>query len=148
MAKCDICEGEKYEETQSCEACNKVVSKYKGDTRYSMPEVRKALTKAYSHKDSSKKESHFKCEYTGIISKFNNKTETLRTFNDALILTLDHKNSGSKELVVSLNIINKMKADVPHDKFKDFVIALGSHFKNENNETIEELEKTLRPIFG
>jgi hypothetical protein len=110
-----------------------------------MEEVRKALIHAYKGTDNN--ESHFKCEYTGIVSKFNSKNETLGTSKDAFILTLDHKDSGSKELVVSLNIINKMKSDIPFDKFEKVVIALGGHFKKEGEESFKELEKTLKQIF-
>ncbi|MCZ7385477.1 MAG: hypothetical protein O8C63_12130 [Candidatus Methanoperedens sp.] len=109
-----------------------------------MPEVRTALNHAYSHKDTDNNESYFECEYTGIVSKFNNKNETLGTYKDAFILTLDHKDSGSKELVVSLNIINKMKGDIPSDKFKKIVITLGEHFKKERDINIEN---TLKQIF-
>ena len=109
MAKCDICKEEHSGATQSCSACNKAVKKYQNKTKYPMEKVRDALNHAYSHKGMDNNESHFKCEYTGIVSKFNSKNETLGTSKDAFILTLDHKDSGSKELVVSLNIINKMK---------------------------------------
>jgi len=142
--KCDICGEEHFLEPLSCEACNKVVSKYQNDTRYSMDEVRKALKYAYSHKDKEKKESYFKCAYTGIISKFHGKNETLRTFEDALILTLDHKNTNSEELIVSLNIINKMKTDIPFEKFQDIIILLGEYFKNKNEINSRNLENALR----
>lgn len=143
MPICDICEEEHSKATQSCSPCNKVVSKYQGDTRYSMPEVRTALNRAYSGKDNN--ESQFRCEYTGIISKFNTKDETVGTYKDAFILTLDHKNPHEKELVVSLNIINKMKGDIPSDKFKRLVIALGEYFKKQVNN--EEIELQLKQIF-
>ena len=143
MTICDICEGEHSANTPSCEICNKVVSKYQNKTKYSMKEVRKALHKAYSHKDEEEKQTYFHCKYTEIISKFNSQSKTLGTFDDAFILTLDHKNSGNKELVVSLNIINKMKGDIPHDKFKEIVIALGNHFDTENDTNDERLEEIL-----
>lgn len=71
----------------------------------------------------------------------------MTTYKDAFILTLDHKDSGSKKLAVSLNIVNKMKGDIPSDKFKKVVIALGEHFKNESEESSKELEKALRQTF-
>jgi hypothetical protein len=145
MVKCDICEEEHSEVTQSCSACNRVVKKYQGDTRYSMEEVRKALKDAYSGKDIDNNESLFKCEYTEIISKFNNKNETVGTYKDALILTLDHKNPPEKELIVSLNIINKMKGDIPYDKFINVVITLGDYFKNDISDG--ELKNVLKQIF-
>lgn len=148
MAKCDICEEEYFDATQSCSACNKVVKKYQNKTKYPMEEVRNALNHAYSHKNIDNNESYFKCKYTGIVSKFNSKNETLGTYKDAFILTLDHKDSGSKELVVSLNIINKMKGDIPFDKFEKVVIALGEHFKKESEESSKELEKTLKQIIS
>ena len=145
MAECDICGQEHLDATKSCSACNKVIKKYQGDTRYSMEEVRNALNHAYSHKDIDNNESYFKCEYTGIISKFNSKNETVGTYKDAFILTLDHKNPPEKELAVSLNIVNKMKGDIPSDKFKKIVIALGEYFKNDMRE--RELENELKQIF-
>lgn len=77
MTECDICGQEHLEATQSCGACNKVIKKYQGDTRYSMEEVRKALRDAYAGKDTDNNESCFRCKYTGIIGKFNTKTETV-----------------------------------------------------------------------
>jgi len=108
-----------------------------------MAEVRKALKHAYSHKNNN--ESFFKCGYTGIIRKFNSKIETVGTYKDAFTLTLDHKNPHEVELVVSLNIINKMKGDIPSEKFKEFVIALGEYFKNDRNNG--EIENQLGKIF-
>jgi hypothetical protein len=134
MNECDICGEEHFLETLSCEACNKVVSKYQNDTRYSMKEVRKALKKAYSHKDKEKKESCFKCFYTGITSKFNPTTEaSLDPLKDALVLTIDHENpeDSNSRLVVSLYLINQMKNNLPKDKFKEIVIALGKCFNKE-----------------
>ncbi len=148
MKRCDICGDEHFEESPSCEACHKVVSKYQNKTKYSMEEVRKALKDAYSHKSEEKKESFFKCTYTGMVGKFNTQDEPLRTFDDALILTLDHKNPNRNELVVSLNIINKMKTDIPFDDFKNFVITLGEYFKEENDTNFKNIEKELKQIFG
>jgi len=110
-----------------------------------MEEVRKALKNAYSHKDREKKESYFECEYTGMVGNFNTQDKTLGTYEDALVLTLDHKNPNNSELVVSLNIINKMKVDIPFDDFKKVVIALGKHFKDDTNP--KKLEKELKQIF-
>jgi hypothetical protein len=147
MAKCDICKEEHSEDTQSCSACNKVVKKYQNKTKFPMKELRYALKQAYSHKGTDNNETYFKCEYTGIVSKFNTKTETLGTYKDAFILTLDHKNPPEIELVVSLNIVNKMKGDIPSDNFKKMVIALGEYFKKESEESSKELENTLKQIF-
>lgn len=148
MKRCDICGGEHFEESLSCEACHKVVSKYQNKPKYPMAEVRKALRGAYYSKSEEKKESGFKCAYTGIIGKFNIQDGTLRTFNDALVLTLDHKNpnSNSKELVVSLNIINKMKTDIPFGDFKKVVITLGEYFNEENDRNSEKFEKELKQM--
>ena len=145
MTKCDICKDEHSESTKSCEACHKVVKKYQNKTKYPMEEVRKALINAYSHKDREKKESYFKCAYTEMVGKFNTQDKTLGTYEDALVLTLDHENPNNSELVVSLNIINKMKADIPFDDFKKVVIALGEHFKDDTNP--KKLEKELKQIF-
>lgn len=149
MERCDICGDKHSEASESCEACHKVVSKYQNKTQYPMEEVRKALKDAYSHKDKKKKESYFRCAYTGMVGKFNSQDETLRASDDALILTLDHnKNPKSNELVVSLNIINKMKADIPFDDFKSVVITLGEYFKKENDTNFKKLEKELKQKFG
>ena len=110
-----------------------------------MEDVRQALENAYSHKDRQKKESYFRCEYTKMVGKFNTQNKTLGASEDALVLTLDHKNPNSTELVVSLNIINKMKADIPFDDFKKFVIAIGEHFKDDTNP--KKLEKELKQMF-
>ncbi len=83
-----------------------------------------------------------------MVGKFNTQDEPLRTFDDALILTLDHKNPNRNELVVSLNIINKMKTDIPFDDFKNFVITLGEYFKEENDTNFKNIEKELKQIFG
>jgi hypothetical protein len=144
MAKCDICKEEHTEATQSCSACNKVVRKYQNKTKYPMEEVRAALKNAYMGTDNN--ESCFRCEYTGIIGKFNSKNGTVGTYKDAFILTLDHKNPPGEKLAVSLNIINKMKGDIPSDIFKKVVIALGEYFKNESEESSQELEEYLRQI--
>jgi hypothetical protein len=145
MTECDICGEEHSEDTKSCDACHKVVKKYQNRTEYPMEEVRKALKKAYFHKDREKNESYFKCSYTGMKGKFNIQDKTLGTYKDALVLNLDHKNPYSDELVVAFNIINKMKADIPYDIFKKLVIALGGHFKEKN---IAKLEKELTMILG
>ena len=148
MKECDICKDEHSESTKSCEACHKVVKKYQNKTKYSMEEVRKALKNAHPRKDREKKESYFECKYTGMVGKFNTQNKTLGTYEDALVLTLDHENPEDKKnspLVVSLNIINKMKADIPFDDFKKVVIALGEHFKDDTNP--KKLEKELKQIF-
>lgn len=145
MTKCDICGEEHFEDTKSCDACHKVVKKYQNNTEYSMDEVRKALKRAYSHKDSKKEDSYFICQYTGLVGKFHNKEETLGTYKHPLTLNFDHKNPNSDELVVSCNIINKMKADIPFDDFKKVVIALGEHFKEKDTAKIE---KELTQIIG
>ena len=148
MERCDICGDAHSEKSPSCEACQKVVSKYQNKTKYPMVEVRKALKDAYSHKSEEKKESYFKCTYTGITGKFNIQDGTLRTFDDALVLTLDHKNpnSNSEELVVSLNIINKMKTDIPFGDFKKVVITLGEYFNEENDRNSKKFEKELKQM--
>ena len=139
MERCDICGDEHSKESESCEACHKVVSKYQNKTKFPMKDVRKALKDAYSHKDKKKKESYFRCAYTTMVGKFNSQDETFRTSDDGLILTLDHKNPNSSELVVSLNIINKMKADIPFDDFKDVVRILGEYFTEENDKNFKKL---------
>ena len=112
-----------------------------------MKEVRKALKDAYSRKDKKKKESYFRCAYTGMVGNFNSQDRTLRTSDDALILSMDHKNPNSYELVVSLNIINRMKADIPFGDFKDVVRVLGEYFAEENDKNLKKLEKELTQKF-
>ena len=148
MGRCDICGDEHSEESESCEACHKVISKYQNNTKYSMREVRKALKDAYSHKDTKKKESYFRCAYTGMVGNFNSQDRTLHASADALILSMDHKNPNSDELAVSLNIINKMKVDIPSDDFKDVVRVLGEYFAEENDRNFKKLEKELKQKFG
>ena len=110
--KCDICE-ENFEDhdpdLQSCRQCQRIINKYnKGSQKkiYQPPEVRRALRNAYSHKEND--DVYFKCEYTGIIGKFNDGSKTLGHFKDPFVLTSDHKHPNKSELVVSLNLINKI----------------------------------------
>ena len=83
-----------------------------------------------------------------MVGNFNSQDRTLRTSDDALILSMDHKNPNSDELVVSLNIINKMKVDIPSDDFKDVVKVLGEYFAEENDKNFKKLEKELKQKFG
>ncbi len=83
-----------------------------------------------------------------MVGNFNSHDRTLRASADALILSMDHKNPNSDELVVSLNIINKMKADVPSDDFKDVVKVLGEYFAEENDRNFKKLKKELEQKFG
>ena len=145
--ECDVC-GKKFEHYDpkrlSCDICQQIISKKKG--KYSLPKVRQALGKAYYEEYNG---MCFKCGYTGIISKFDDSGKILGCFKDAFVLTLDHKDPGKEDLVVSLNIINKMKCDIPPEKFKEIVIALGDFFKDEKDGRIpdsQKLEDTLRQI--
>lgn len=103
--------------------------------KYPPEEVRKALNKSYSHKENDA--VYFKCGYTGIIGRFNDNDETLGCFKDAFVLTLDHKYPNQKELVVSLNIINKMKCDIPLEEFKELIVALADFYKKESEDEIQ-----------
>lgn len=153
--KCDIC-GEDFEHhnpnLQSCYQCQCIINKYiNGSKRkkYPPPEVRSALRNAYSHKEND--DVYFKCEYTGIISKFNDSSKTLGNFEEPFVLTLDHRYPNQRELAVSLNIINKMKGDIPPRQFKEIIILLGDFFKQETNEEkdprkSQTLEMLLRNI--
>ncbi|MEA2033565.1 MAG: hypothetical protein U9N41_08290 [Euryarchaeota archaeon] len=114
-----------------------------------MKEVRKALKKAYSHKDKEKKESCFKCFYTGITSKFNPENKVvIDPLEDALVLTIDHENPEDPTscLVVSLYLINQIKSKLPPDKFKQIVIALGKYFNKEIEQ--EDFENKFKQLFG
>lgn len=138
---------------KTCRECQNIVSKYiNGSKRkiYQPQEVKDALRKAYSHKENEN--VYFKCKYTGIVSKFNESNETLSGFKDAFVLTLDHERSKNNNLVVSLNIINKMKGDIPPRQFIEIVIALGDFFKQETGERIDSkksqaIERVLREIY-
>ncbi|MFA0822739.1 MAG: hypothetical protein ACC612_07600 [Methanomethylovorans sp.] len=73
-------------------------------------------------------------------------------FKDAFVLTLDHEHPKKHNLVVSLNIINKMKGDIPPRQFREIVIALGDFFKQETSERMDTrksqaLERVLREIY-
>lgn len=153
--KCDICK-EDFENIDpnlnSCRQCQRIVNKYNSGSKkkkYPPSEVKSALRNAYSHKENDN--VYFKCQYTGIISTFNNSEETVGYFDHPFVLTLDHKYPFQKELVVSLNIINKMKGDIPPQQFKQIVILLGDFFKQETNKKIDPiksqtLETTLKDI--
>ena len=150
--KCDVC-GDDFEaidpNLKSCRKCQNIINKYSKKKKYQFVEVRKALKKAYSHKEND--DLYFKCGYTGIISKFNSSSKTLGNFEDAFVLTLDHKYSNQTVLVVSLNIINKMKGDIPPKEFKEIIVVLGNFFKQETKDIINRtnsttLENDLREI--
>jgi len=153
--KCDVCEDE-FESLdpnlQSCRECQSIINKYiNGSKRKKYPpvNVKAALRNAYSHKEND--DVFFKCEYTGIVSNFNNSGKTLGHFENPFVLTLDHKYPNKKELVVSLNIINKMKGDIPPQQFKEIIVALGDFFKQDTNIEIanrssQGLETVLRCI--
>ncbi len=143
MKICDICEEEHSEETLSCSVCQKVVGKYQNDPDYPMEEVRKALHDAFYRKEKEENVNYFRCAYTGMIGRFHTGSETLGTSKHALILNLDHVNPKGEELAVSLNIINKMKTDVPYEDFKKLVITLGEYFKEKNENTSSKLEAEL-----
>ncbi|WP_298684216.1 hypothetical protein [uncultured Methanomethylovorans sp.] len=138
---------------QACRECQTIINKYiNGSKRkiYPPQEVKDALRKAYSHKENDN--VYFKCKYTGIVSKFNESNETLSGFKDAFVLTLDHEHPTKNNLVVSLNIINKMKGDIPPSQFREIVISLGDFFKQETCEKIDPrktqaFERVLREIY-
>ncbi len=149
--KCDVCQ-EDFEDSdpnlQSCYQCQRVINKYNNGSKrkkYSPTEVRSALKNAYSNKENGY--VWFRCEYTGIVGKFNHSSKTLGHFDDPFVLTLDHKYPNQKELVVCLNIINKMKGDIPPKKFKEIVLVLGDFFRTEKEtKSSEKLEHELREI--
>lgn len=153
---CDVC-GDDFEDIdpnlQSCRKCQSIIKKYKGSSskkkKYPPVNVKIALRKAYSHKEYD--DVYFKCEYTGIVSKFNDSNKTVGHFEDPFVLTLDHIYPNQKELVVSLNIINKMKGNIPPNEFKEIIIALGDFFKQETRDKIntrnsQEFEMVLREL--
>lgn len=149
IIECDVC-GKKFEDNnpnkQSCEICQHIITKYKNG-KYPPIKVREALKKAYYSKENN--DLYFKCGYTGVISKFNDSAITLGGFKDSFVLTLDHEDPDEDDLVVSLNIINKMKCDIPLEKFKEIVIALGDFFKQEKDGKLidsQKLEDALRNI--
>ena len=145
MTKCDICDNEHSESTKSCAPCQKIISKHKN---FTASKLRDALRAACDKEKSKGDERYFKCFYTGITSKFNPTTEAgLDPWNDALVLTIDHENPDpNSRLVVSLNLINQMKHNLPKDKFKEIVIALGKHFRGDTKQ--EDFENTFKNMLG
>jgi len=148
--KCDVC-GKKFEhhdpKRRSCDICQQLIKRYKKD-KYSRPQVVNSLNKSYYTENDG---LYFKCGYTGIISKFNESKRTLGCFKDAFVLTLDHEDPEKDDLVVSLNIINIMKCDIPTEKFKEIVIALWDFFKEEKDGRVpdsQKLDDTLIKICG
>ena len=148
--KCDVCKDD-FESHDpnliACDMCQRIINKYKKKTNYNTQSVRIALSDAYSHKDSEN--VYFKCFYTGIVGKFNESEETVGHFEDPFVLTLDHEYSKENRVVVSLNLINKMKGNIPPKEFKQIVTALGDYFKRENEDKTKasnNLEKKLRSI--
>lgn len=142
---CDICGEEHFEATKSCKPCNAIINKYKNCTT---GEVRKALMKAYSlTKDGAR---YFKCQYTGIESQFNTEKKSLNPIDDALVLTIDHKNPISKskrgEVVVSLYIVNQIKGRIPSNNFKDIITVLAECLNEKNNQNSKKFENTLLSI--
>ena len=147
MKKCDICSNEHSESTISCAPCQKIISKH--DKKLTTSKLRDALSAACDKEKSKGDERYFKCFYTGITSKFNPTTEAgLDPLKDALVLTIDHENPEDSNscLVVSLNLINKMKSKLPPDKFKEIVIALGKYFNKEIKQ--EDFENKFKQLFG
>ncbi len=149
--KCDVC-GKQFQHHDpkrlSCEMCQQIITRYKIG-KHARLQVVNSLNKAYHVEETDG--LYFKCGYTGIISKFNESKSTLGCFKDAFVLTLDHKDPEKDDLVVSLNIINKMKCDIPPEYFKEIVIALGDFFKEEKDGMIpdsQKLEDTLRKLCG
>lgn len=145
---CNIC-GDEFNDhnpdLKHCRSCQYILNKYK--KKYNYVSVRHALKKAFSHKDSE--HLYFMCEYTGIISTFDKQNETLGHFNDPFVLTLDHLYSKQDSVVVCLNLVNKMKGDIPPKEFKQIIMALGDFFKNEyedKTKASEELEANLLEI--
>jgi hypothetical protein len=127
--------------------CQRIINKYKKKTNYNNQSVRIALSEAYSHKDSEN--VYFRCFYTGIVGKFNEGEETVGHFEDPFVLTLDHEYSKENRVVVSLNLINKMKGNIPPKEFKRIIMALGEFFNNENvdrTKTSKKLEDELKEI--
>lgn len=147
---CDIC-GDNFNaldpNLQTCHSCQYILNKYKKSKRYNYISVRSALKRAFSHKDSDN--LFFRCEYTGIISTFDKQNNAIGHFNDPFVLTLDHLYSKQDSVVVCLNLVNKMKGDIPPKEFKQIIMALGEFFKKENEDELEasqKLENELKEI--
>ncbi len=145
---CDIC-GDNFNgldpNLQACRSCQHILNKYKKNKRYDYVSVRFALQEAFSHKDSDN--VYFMCQYTGIISTFDKQNSAIGHFNDPFVLTLDHLYSKQDSVVVCLNLVNKMKGDIPPSEFKYIVIALGELFKSEDKAIAsKELEDKLKII--
>ncbi len=130
---CDICGDEHFEGTKSCKSCNTIINRYKKCT---IGEVRNALKPAYSFTENGTR--YFKCHYTGVEGQFNTEKKSLDPIEDALILTIDHKNPTSKsrrgEVVVSLYIVNQIKGKIPSDSFKDIITVLAECLNDKANQ--------------
>lgn len=144
--QCDICRIQHSKNTKSCDACNSIILKYKNKCTTS--EVRTALIKAYSRTVNGKR--FFKCDYTGIESHFNLTEKSLDPIEDAIILTLDHKNpilkSNRGEVVVSLYIVNQIKGKIPFDCFNDYITILAELLDNKNDINSKKFLKKLNQI--
>ncbi|WP_440951690.1 hypothetical protein [Methanococcoides sp. FTZ1] len=147
---CEICRDEFIDhnpDLKHCPSCQGILNRYKKSKRYNYPSVKAALREAFSHKDSEN--VYFKCEYTGIISKFNDGTGTVGHFKDPFVLTLDHEYSKKNRVVVSLNLVNKIKGDIPPTEFKRIIMALGDFFNSvtvDKTKASEKLEDELKEI--
>jgi hypothetical protein len=147
---CDICGDEFYDhnpDLKHCRSCQYILNKYKKSKRYNYVSVRSALKRAFSHKKADN--LYFTCEYTGIISTFDKQNDAIGHFNDPFVLTLDHLYSKQDSIVVCLNLVNKMKGDIPPAEFEHIVIALGEFFRNEDEDKTmasKKLEDKLKKI--
>lgn len=142
---CDICGEEHFEGTKSCKSCNTIINRYKKCT---IGEVRNALKIAYSGTEDGIR--HFKCHYTDVESRFNTEKKSLDPIEDALILTIDHKNPTSKskrgQVVVSLYIVNQIKGMIPSDNFKGIITVLAECLKDKTNQNSKKFENILLTI--
>ncbi len=149
MKKCDICEEEHSEPTKSCRACHAIIDKGTYKNKYTTGEVRKALKNAYSC--TKEGVPFFKCDYTGIESHFNITKDSIDPIDDAMILTLDHKNRGLNsnrgEVAVCLNIINQIKGEIPFNCFKDFITILAECLENKNDKNSKKVKDALDQMF-
>ncbi len=136
---CDICGSEHSNENPTCNYCQGIINRVKNRKaavgRYGGENVKNALQNAQPSNNKDGK-TIFKCHYTNLPVYFNEDRKSgLNPLEDAWVLTIDHKNpKDSSSLVVSSNLINEMKHNIPEDKFKKIVIALGKYFDKKINE--------------
>lgn len=150
LKECYVCGAEHSRLSDTCEKCQAIINRLKDrkhrGKRYGARNVRKALKNAEPLIDEESGDVKFKCHYTKIYGKFNPTAKSgLDPMKDASVLTIDHENPDDLgSLVVSLNIVNEMKHNIPRDKFEEIITALGKYFGKEMSQ--KEFEEQFKKL--